>query len=109
MRERILEDKGKFKKQVRSKAWFVLMKRDRGNNNRGIDRKLNKSFYVGKAVLKISKLVKYDVSYNTFKRHLGERCELLSPDTDSLVVKIWTEDFYEGTKNILNSSTRATK
>ena len=52
----------------------------------------------------------YDVFYNTFKRHFGERCEpLLSPDADSLVVKIRTEGFYEGTENILNSSTQATK
>ena len=28
--------------------------------------KLSKSFYVGKTVLKISKLVMYDVFYNTF-------------------------------------------
>lgn len=52
----------------------------------------------------------YDVFYNTFKRHFGERCELLSPDADSLVVNIRTEDFYEGKKkNMLNSSTQATR
>ena len=72
--------------------------------------KLSKSFYVGKTVLKISKLVMYDVFYNTFLKEafLRAMC-LLCPDADSLVVKIRTEDFYEGTKNILNSSTQATK
>lgn len=71
--------------------------------------KLNKSFYVVTTILKSASLWWGDVFYNTFKMHFGERCELLYPDADSLVVKIRTEDFYEGTKDILNSSTQATK
>ena len=50
---------------------------------------------MGKTVLKISKLVMYDVCYNTFLKEAFLRAM-------SAVVP-------EGTKHILNSSTQATK
>lgn len=50
------------------------------------------------AVHELSKTVMYDAFYNKFKTFYGDRCELLYTDTDSLIVKIQTQDFYKDIK-----------
>ena len=55
---------------------------------------LNKPIYVGMSVLDLSKHLMYDIYYNTLKARYGENVRLLYTDTDSLIVKVDTEDIY---------------
>jgi hypothetical protein len=57
--------------------------------------KLNRSIYVGQAVLDLSKYRMYDFWYNHLKRLYGEKAQLLYTDTDSLLYKVGTENVYE--------------
>ncbi|MEH0008405.1 MAG: hypothetical protein V6Z82_06750 [Flavobacteriales bacterium] len=56
---------------------------------------LNKPVYTGMTILENSKLVMYDFYYNNLKKKYGENVELLYTDTDSLLLEVQTEDFYE--------------
>ena len=55
---------------------------------------LNKPIYVRMSVLDLSKHLMYDFYYNTLKARYGENVRLLYTDTDSLIVKVDTEDIY---------------
>ena len=55
---------------------------------------LNKPIYVGMTVLDLSKMLTYDFYYNTPKARYGDKIRLLYTDTDSLIVKVETEDIY---------------
>ena len=55
---------------------------------------LNKPIYVRMSVLDLSKHLMYDFYYNTLKARYGENVRLLYADTDSLIVKVDTEDIY---------------
>ena len=59
---------------------------------------LNKPIYVGAKVLEISKLLMYDVWYNSILPQFCDRVKLLTTDTDSFVVQFSTCDF---TKDLL--------
>ena len=50
------------------------------------------------AVLGLGKIVMYDAFYNKLKKFYGDLCELLYTDTDRLIVKIQTQDFYKDIK-----------
>ena len=52
---------------------------------RKIEAKIDKSFYVGFTVLELSKLHMYKFHYRYIQAKLGERAQLLFPDTDSLM------------------------
>ncbi|KAL9984486.1 hypothetical protein ACROYT_G006784, partial [Oculina patagonica] len=56
---------------------------------------LNKPVYTGMTILDVSKLCMYDFYYNNLKKKYGENIELLYTDTDSLLLEVKTEDFYE--------------
>lgn len=56
---------------------------------------LNRPIYVGMSILDLSKMLMYDFFYNHLKRRYGDKCELQYTDTDSLIVKIETEDVYK--------------
>ena len=62
---------------------------------------LNKPIYVGMSVLDLSKHLMYDFYYNTMKARYGENVRLLYTDTDSLIVKVDTEDVYGDMKKNL--------
>ena len=73
------------------------------NNLVGIDMHksrllLNKPVYTGMTILDKSKILMYDFFYNHLKKQYGEKCELLYTDTDSLLLKIETEDVYKDIK-----------
>ena len=59
---------------------------------------LNKPVYTGMTILDKSKILMYDFFYNHLKKQHGEKCELLYTDTDSLLLKIETEDVYKDIK-----------
>ena len=63
---------------------------------------LNKPIYVGMSVLDLSKHLMYDFYYNTLKARYGENVRLLYTDTDSLIVKVDTEDVYGDMKKNLD-------
>ena len=68
---------------------------------------LNKPLYTSMTILDNSKILMYDFFYNELKKKCGPRCELLYADTDSLLLEIETEDFYEdmnSNKNLYDTS-----
>ena len=62
----------------------------------------NRPSYLGFCILDISKTIIYDFFYEFLKKKYGENCSLLYTDTDSLIVQVFTEDFYSDMKNDLN-------
>ena len=62
----------------------------------------NKPVYVGFTVLELSKTILYEFYYNYIKRKYGERATLLYTDTDSLILEVKTENFYEDMKTDLD-------
>ena len=56
---------------------------------------INKPFYVGFAVLELSKLLMYRFHYDYIKLNFNEKAELLFTDTDSLMYQISSENVYE--------------
>lgn len=62
----------------------------------------NKPTYIGFCVLELSKTVLYNFFYNVIKKKYGENASLLYTDTDSLILKIKTDDFYEFIRENIN-------
>lgn len=62
----------------------------------------NKPSYVGFSILDISKTVMYDFYYNFLKEKYGNNVSLLYTDTDSLILEIFTENFYNDMKENLS-------
>ena len=56
---------------------------------------LNKPSYVGIAVLELSKTLMYDFFYHNVKARYGSRAQLQMTDTDSLLLEIQTDDWYD--------------
>lgn len=56
---------------------------------------LDKPIATGMAVLDLSKALMYDFYYNGYKRQYGDKARLVMTDTDSLVMRIRTEDYYK--------------
>jgi hypothetical protein len=61
----------------------------------------NKPIYIGMSILYISKNCMYDFYYNIMKEKYNKRIKLLYVDTDSLIMEIKTNDFYNDVKNSL--------
>ena len=56
---------------------------------------LNKPAYIGMCILELSKVSMYEFHYNCIKNKYGNNSKLSFTDTDSLMYKIKTKDFYE--------------
>ena len=56
---------------------------------------MNKPVYLGQAILDLSKTVMYEFHYDYMKPKYGNNLKLCYMDTDSLMYRIKTEDFYE--------------
>ena len=57
--------------------------------------KMNKSLYLGQAILDISKTLMYEFWYHYIKLKYGDKARLCYTDTDSLVIYVETEGFYK--------------
>ena len=57
--------------------------------------KMNKPLYLGMSILDISKTLMYKFWYDYFKPKYGDRAELCYTNTDSFIIYIKTEDFFE--------------
>ena len=56
---------------------------------------MNKHVYLGMSILDISKILISEFWYDYIKPKYGDRAKLCYTDTDSLMLHIITEDFYE--------------
>ena len=57
--------------------------------------KMNKPVYLGLSLLEISKTVMYEFWYDYIKPEYQKNVKLCYMDTDSFIIYIKTEDFYE--------------
>ena len=57
--------------------------------------KMNKPLYLGQAILDISKTLMYEFWYEYIKSKYKDKATLCYMDTDSFIINIETEDFYE--------------
>lgn len=58
----------------------------------------DKPMFVGFSILDISKTVMYDFYYNFLKRKYQQKVSLLYHDTDSLILEVFTDNFYDDMK-----------
>ena len=61
--------------------------------------KMNKPTYLGMSTLDISKTLMYKFWYDYFKPRYGDKAKLCYADTDSFIINIITEDFFEDITN----------
>ena len=57
--------------------------------------KMNKPLYLGMSILDINKTLMYKFQYDYFKPKYGDRAKLCYTNTDSFIIYIKTEDFFE--------------
>ena len=61
--------------------------------------KMNKPIYLGLSILEISKTLMYEFSYDYMKPKNNDNVKLCYMDTDSFIMNIKTNDFYEDIAN----------
>ena len=61
--------------------------------------KMNKPIYIGLSILEISKILMYEVWYDYMKPKYGNDVKWCYMDTDSFIMNIKTNDFYEDIAN----------
>ena len=61
--------------------------------------KMNKPIYLGMSILDISKTLMYEFWYDYVKPKYKDKAKLCYMDTDSFVINIFNEDFFEDIKN----------
>ena len=61
--------------------------------------KMNKPLYLGASILDTSKTLMYKFWYDYFKPKYGDRAKLCYTDTDSFIINIITEDFFQDISN----------
>ena len=57
--------------------------------------KMNKPLYLGMSILDMSKTLMYEFWYDYLKPKYKDKAKLYYMDTDSFVIYIFTEDFFE--------------
>ena len=60
--------------------------------------KLNKPIFGGFCILELSKLLMYKYYYKYLKKQYGDKVKLLQTDTDSFIIYVECDDFYEDMK-----------
>ena len=61
--------------------------------------KINKPAYLGMSILDISKMLMHEFWYDYVEPKYKEKAKLCYTDTDSFVINIFTEDFFEDINN----------
>ena len=61
--------------------------------------KMNKPVYLGMTILDISKTLVYEFWYDYVKPKYNDKAKFCYMDTDSFVINIFTEDFFEDINN----------
>ena len=61
--------------------------------------KTNKPLYLGASILDIIKILMYKFWYDYFKPKYGDKAKLCYTDTDSFIINIITEDFFQDISN----------
>ena len=61
--------------------------------------KMTKPLYLGMPILDISKILMYEFWYDYINPKYGDRAKLCYTDTDSFIIYIKTEDFFEDISN----------
>ena len=61
--------------------------------------KMNKPLYLGMSILDIRKILMYKFWYDYIRPKYGDRAKLWYTDTDSFIIYIKTEDFFEDISN----------
>ena len=61
--------------------------------------KMNKPVYLGMSILDISKTLMYEFWYDYIGPKYGDKAKLCYTDTDSFIINIKTEDFFEDISN----------
>ena len=64
--------------------------------------KMNKPLYLGASILDISKTLMYEFWYDYLKPKYGDRVKLCYTDTDSFIIHIKTEYFFEDISNYVD-------
>ena len=65
--------------------------------------KMNKPIYLGMSILDISETLMYEFSYDYLKLNYRDKAKLCYTDTDSFIIHIITEDFFEDISNNVES------
>ena len=65
--------------------------------------KMDKPIYLGMSILNISRTIMYKFWYDYFKPKSGDKVKLCYTDTDSFIIHIITEDFFEDISNDVDS------
>ena len=65
--------------------------------------KMNKPIYLGMSILDISKTLMFEFWYDYLKPKYGDKAKLCYTDTDSFIIHIITEDFFEDISNDVES------
>ena len=60
---------------------------------------MNKPIYLGMSISDISKTLMYEFQYDYLKPKYGNKAKLCYTDTDSFIIHITTEDFFEDISN----------
>ena len=61
--------------------------------------KMNKPIYLGLSILEISKILMYEFWYHNMKPKYNDNVKLCYMDTDSFIMNIKTNDFFEDIAN----------
>ena len=61
--------------------------------------KMTKPLYLGMSILDISKILMYEFWYNYISPKYGDKVKICYTDTDSFIIYIKTEDFFEDISN----------
>ena len=61
--------------------------------------KITKTLYLGISILDISKILMYEFWYDYINPKYGDRAKLCYTDTNSFIINIKTEDFFEDNSN----------
>ena len=60
---------------------------------------MTKPLYLGISILDISKILMYEFWYDYINLNYGDKAKLCYTDTDSFIIHIITEDFFEDISN----------